>query len=812
MPEKTFNIMLKNYLLVAIRTLKRNKFYTFINLSGLTIGLTTAIFIFLFIRHELSYEKIHSSRQEIYRIVQERQNSSGINYTAATPYPLREAIHLDFPELKNLTSLHFDDEVLVSHGQNKFEVTNIIFADSNFFRVFDYGGIEKYFLSGNLQRSLNEPGFAILTETQAKTLFPQQEPLGQRISLNQDIDLEVGAIIKDLPANTHLRFNLLSSYLSLNQEYTGFELNAWNFVSSGYTYLRLPASIEQNQFEQSLDLLKNKYYDEESRTRIHFKLQPLDDIHFNSVYEGSITSTIVSRNNLMIIGLIGLFILLIACVNYINLSTAIGLRKNREVGVRKVLGAQRFSLALHYLSKAFLTTLFAGLLSLLLLTQVIRMLNDFLDKEISMNIYGDWGLAAFFILLLLLVSLFSGTYPAFVITRYQPVEALKNKFASAGKNSLWLRRSLVIFQFTIAQLLIIVTLVVSSQMDFIRSKSLGFNKEAVINVGMPESDSLKLRQFYNRLKAETGIAGIAFGLGAPSSRSNIITPYQEVSDDSGNRYLINIKPVDHQYQAVYKIDLLAGRWFNESDQNNSEPKYVVNRKAVEQLGLAIPEEILGKIINSGFGDITGEVIGVTEDIHVQSLHEAIMPVGFVYFPELFYHAGVKLETNSLNASIGKIEKIWNELFPEYLFRYEFLDQALARLYEEENKIFTLFQLFSAIAIFIGCLGLFGLISFLTQQKKKEVGIRIVLGASHNQIIYLFSKEFIILIIVAFILATPVAFLFIQDWLNTFEYKTEIAPVNFIAGCLLTIAIAFFSVFGQSWKASRENPAENLRNE
>lgn len=801
--------MLKNYLIVALRNLKRNRVYAAVNILGLALGLTTALIIFLLIRYELSFEQMHSKGERIYRLVQTR----GERKSAPTPYPAPVAVRMDYAsQLEKVTGLYFEQEVLVRIDENKFLEDVVIFADSSFLEVFDYGYGDAFVIEGDLERSMHEPGFAVLTESLADKYFGNENPLGKRLSLRNRLDVEVGAVVKNPPVNTHVRFDMLVSLESLTPEYIDSPLDSWGFVSAGYTYVLLPkdASPESVSFTE----LVKKYYNEESWSQTSFQLQPLQDIHFDDTYgRGGLASAPISKSYLLIVGLVGIFIMIIACINFVNLSTAISLRKSKEVGVRKALGALRSNLIRQFSGEAFVVTLISFAIAFVAMMQLLPALNNYLQKGIQLDVTTDIAFWLYALVLILVVAMLSGLYPAFVVSGFQPVKALRNTVNSHKQSSIWLRRGLVVFQFLIAQVLIIATLIVANQMDFIRSKSMGFDQEAIINVGLPDTDSVKLDAFRTRLHNQTGIEAFSLCLGAPNAENVILTPYDLSENGLRNESAItNVKPADHHYLDVYGVQLLAGRWFEEHDLGSPETRFVVNERFVDELGYTSVEEALGESVITGFGNSEGEIIGVVANFHESSLHNEMMPVCFTPFSPLFYNIGVKLTAGNYTAGIKQIEEVWTSLYPDGLFQYDFMDAQLSSLYEEDMRTYTLFRIFSAVAIFIGCLGLFGLISFLVEQKRKEVSVRKVLGASVAQIVFLFSKEFTQLVLVAFAIAVPLAWYLSENWLENFAYQTEIGISVFITGGLAALLIAFLSVAWQSVKAARENPAKSLRND
>ncbi|MGK7395680.1 MAG: ABC transporter permease [Candidatus Cyclobacteriaceae bacterium M3_2C_046] len=806
--------MIKNYFIVALRSLKRNKFYTIINILGLTMGISIAFFIFLLVRYESSFEAMHQDKDNIYRVVYSRENKSGVNYNAQTPYPAVEAIRLEYPELDIVTGIHYDEDVLVHIDGQKFQEDWVIFADSNFFEMFDFGHGTNLVIAGDLSRSLAEPGFAVLSESLTKKYFQDKDPLGQRIKLRNQLELEVGAVIKDTPVNTHLRYNLMASLPSLNREYTDYPLDNWNFVTSGYTYLRLPSGLSPDIYNQRFRQLVQKNYHEDVWDDITFSLQPLSDIHFNSTFQGGLSTHIINKNYIPVLIVIGIFIILIACINFINLSTAMGLRKSREVGVRKVLGALKFNLIKQFTGEAFILTFFSGFLAMLITLQIIPAINQYLQREILFQPWQDIYLWLFLIGLLVLVSLLSGLYPSMVLSSYQPVQALKGKLNHPDKKSLWLRRGLVIFQFFIAQLLIIATIIIFQQIHFIKNKSMGFNKEAIINVPLPLNDSLKTSLFKSKLESENTIQALSLGLGAPYSDNLMVTPFRQVNAPEDENYLVFIKSADPDYLKVYGLNLLSGRWLAQGDFQ-PEPnhlKFVVNKELLKQLNITDAEQALGTILTTGMGGRSGEIVGVVDDVHVTSLHESVKPVLFTYFPDIFVEASIKLSPGNYTDGITAIQKVFHDIYPDYIFQYDFLDETIKNLYEEEERTFGLMQVFSLIAILIGCLGLIGLIMFMVKHKQKEIGLRKMLGASVNNIILLLFREYAFLIIISLAFSIPLAWHFSGIWLENFAYRIKVNPVIFISGGIISIVIAFISVMWHSLKAARMNPVDILENE
>ena len=806
--------MLKNYFTIALRGLARNKTYAFINIAGLGLGITTCLIIFLIVQYELSFDKAFSKADSIYRVVNITTNASGEDKSSVTPYPLGRALKLDFPDIPS-TQFHFQHRSLVTVNDEKSYIDNIVFADASFFEVFDFE-----VLSGNPRKDLAQPGKVYLTEAMAAKLLKNGS---KHIKLDNLIDLEVAGIIKTPSNPSHIAVNMVASWPTLTPDialqYLSFDLDQWGLNSAGFTYVVLPTEVSAKSLEQRFPDFIKKYYKPEEAARQRYSLQPLSDIHFNTEYTENPGSASTSSTMLIVLGSIGIFILVIACVNFINLSTALSVRKSKEVGVRKTLGAQQGQLAIQYISEAFLLTMVAAVLSVGMAEWIAPWMGNFLEKDIAMNLLKSPTVLLFLLAMVVFTGMLSGLYPAWVLSRFSPVQALKSKISHQPGSSVPIRKVLVVLQFFIAQVLIICTLVVSSQLSFFRNTSLGFVKEAVINVSLPNNKPEVLESFRSRLAGNSDIQEVSFSLGAPIADNNFSTN-MHLPEKDGEQFSVGIKPVDLHYKDVYGLELLAGRWFYESEEKmagaakdeDRQLTFVVNETTVKTLGFASPEDIIGKSITTGLNHSTAPVVGVVKDFHTTSLRNKLNPVILVSYPAFYYDAGIKISTTHAPATLKFIEDTWSQLFPEYLFQSTFLDQYVDRLYRQEDKMFKLFEVFAGIAIFIGCLGLYGLASFLANQKTKEVAIRKTLGASVGQIIALFSKEFVVLVILAFVFAAPVAWYSMSQWLQEFAYRVEMGWIVFFSGVTFTLIISFATVGYRSLRAAIANPVDALKSE
>lgn len=797
--------MIKNYLKITLRNLYRNKVSTIINLLGLSLGISVCLLIFLLIDYELNFDNFHSRKDKIYRVVREESTTSSIKNSPSTPFPMHAALASDFPEMV-MAQIFEPSAHQLKVGDDVWVEDNVLFADSGFFKVFDFPAI-----SGNPAASFKNPNVAVITESMAKSRFGGQSPIGKTVNISRALDVEIVGILKDPPKNSHLPFSMVVMIDSFHKDFVGgFDYDSWN-VTLGFTnYVILPEGTSEPEFEKRLDFFSKKYLSEKSANHTTYSLQPLREIHFDKLYAQANASYTIDITYLLVLGIVGTFILLLACINFINLSTAVAIRKSKEVGVRKVMGASRSQLVYQYMSEAFLLTILSSLIALGVAERVLPTLNDFLDAGLSLLTLTKPTIISIFMTGIVMVSILSGLYPAWVLSGYKPVAALKARISAQDSSSLFLRRGLVTFQFVISQVLIIGTIVVASQMNYFRNKPLGFDTEYIVTLGLNDNDAGKLETMKNRLLENNGVQQVSFAVGTPTSSNDINSniKVEGLTDD----FEAGIKAVDYDYKATFDLRLAAGRWFLNKDQDSKGGEFLLNETAVRQLGFASPDEALGKIISFGLDDQKAAVVGVVKDFHVNSLREAIKPIVLMQHPGLYFEGGIKISNQHVPETIAHIKSVWDETFPGFLFDYEFLDESLAENYSREEQLYSIFKIFSGISIGIGCLGLFGLISFLVVQKTKEVGVRKVLGASVSSVVVLFSRDFMKLLLIAFIIAAPICWYVMGQWLNEFAYRIELNPYYFVVGGLLNVMVAFGTISYQSIKAAKVNPVESLRSE
>lgn len=804
--------MLKNYFKTAWRSLVRNKSYTIINITGLAIGIAACLLIFLVINFETSFDNYHQKKDHIYRILSKRTSSEGVKIRASMPIPLEKDLRIDFPQLPLVTSALHDDGKQISINDNsgrvkKFKEDDTYIVEPQFFSVFDFA-----WLAGNKKNALTEPNTVVLSEQVAKKYFGSwDKAMGKTITYEKNLDLKVTGILKDQPANTDLPVTLAISYATIKSTDYKSNMEDWgsNFGSHN-CFVVLPDNISEARFNQDLVAFLKKHKPEDYKKEA-LLLQPLTEMHYDT-RAGLFSGEVFSRDLIKALGLIGLFLLVIACVNFINLATAQAVNRSKEVGIRKVLGSRRNQLILQFLSETFIITLFAVLVAIALSEAALPSLNKLLEVKLNAGFITDPLILLFLGGVLIAVTLLSGMYPSMVLSGFNPIAALKNKISRGKSSGITLRRSLVVLQFGIAQVLVIGTIVIISQVDHFKNSSLGFDKDAVITVTLP-GDSvsrLSMKALRNQILEQPGIKDLSYSFSSPSDNASWGTriTYNNAAEESDFR--VNLKWADVEYFKLYNLKFVAGRPYVKSD---TVREYVVNETLLKNLGVTNPKDAIGKTINI-WGDkkLTAQIVGVVKDFNVSSLREQIPAVLMASWNDQYSIANIKLNPANMKPTLANIEKVWTATFPENIYEYKFLDQKIANFYKKETQLSQLYKIFAGMAIFISCLGLYGMVSFMAVQRTKEVGIRKTLGASVSHIVYLFSKEFTLLILVSFAISAPIAWYFMQLWLQEFTYRIYLGAGIFIMSISLSIIIAWATVGYKAIKAALVNPVRSLRSE
>lgn len=794
--------MIKNYFKIAWRNLKRNQSYAIINVIGLSLGMACGILIFTLIKYHLSFDGFHPNKHSIYRIVTEF-HEDGIDYSPGVPAPLGKAFRNDYTFAEKTARVASFRNSLISIPSSKdnrrFEEENgVAFAEPEFFDIFNFP-----LKTGNKRSMLKELNTAVITQNLGNKYFPKENPIGKIIRLNNKIDFKITGILQNIPVNTDRKQEIYLSYSSLKQhsEWMASDSSWGSVASSMQCFIRLKPHVLPADVAEIFPAFRKKYLGKDVLTDF-FNLQPLSDIHFNTDYDGD-----VNKKYLWALALVGLFLITTACVNFINLATAQALKRAKEVGVRKVLGSLKAQLFWQFIAETVLITVFAMFISWCLAALSLPYINRLFKTELSINIFNDPILMMFLLLLSVLIVFLSGSYPGLILSNFKPVAALKGKLTQQDAGGFPLRRVLVIVQFAISQILIIGTIVISAQMRYAAKADLGFRKDGIVLLNLPDSSKTKMNTLKTRLLTVAGTEKLSFCYEPPASNSNNFTDIKYENRPVKEVFQVNTKDADNQYLPTFNLKLVAGRNIFPSD---TVREYLVNETAVKKLRLKSPQEIIGKTI-----EVNGKkaaVVGVLRDFNQQSFRAGISPIVIAPKYLQYNYAAVRINLNNIKPTLTAFEKIWKETYPDYVYSTTFLDEKIAKFYELDNTILRLVQGFAGIAILIGCLGLYGLVSFMAAQKTKEIGVRKVLGASLQNILWLFGKEFSRLLLVAFVIAAPVSWLVMHHWLQEFVYRISIGPWIFLVAISSTFVIAAVTVGFRSIKAALANPVKSLRSE
>jgi len=791
--------MLRNYFKIALRNLQRRKAYTLINVLGLSLGFASAILIFSFVKYHLSFDTFHAKKDRIYRIVTE-DHMEKVFYYPGTPPPVGKAFRNDYTFAEKVSRVYVMDwpqiSLPFSAGNQKFqEGRGVTFAEPGFFDILDFP-----LLKGDKEKALTEPNTALVTERIARKYFGDADPMGKIIRVANKTDFRITGVLADLPENTDRRQEIYLSFNNL-KDYNPWAAgdDGWGGVASDFQcFVLLKPGVSAATVNQVFPAFSRKYYDGDYELEWQFKLQPLADIHFDPAFDGK-----MSRKNLWALSLIGVFLIITAAVNFINLATAQALNRAKEVGIRKTLGSFRGQLFWQFITETALINLVAMLLAFVLIRLSLPLLGVLFDVPISLHFFQ--GTYLFLPLLLVLVVFLSGAYPGLVIAGFQPVRALKGALSQQHVGGFSLRKGLVITQFVISQLLIIGTLVIVYQMRYVSRANIGFQKDAVVMIAVPSTEKAKISTLGAELSRLSGVEKISFcnqpPIGAGGGRE-IVYDHRSRREN----YDVVLKLGDEQYLSTFGLQLLAGRNLYASDTIR---EYLVNETLVKKLGVT-NDAVIGK--NAMINDVNGMIVGVIKDFHNESFHSPIRPLAITTQTRSYYTCAVKVNTASLPPALKTVQKTWEQLFPDNIYQSEFLDERVQRNYQLDQRIQQVIQTFTIIAIFIACLGLYGLVSFMAARKTKEVGVRKVLGASVESILWLFGKEFIRLLLIAFVIAAPLAGWVMNKWLESFVYRINPGPGIFGLAMLITLVIAGLTVGYSAVKAAVVNPVKSLRSE
>ncbi|MEX2233806.1 MAG: ABC transporter permease [Cyclobacteriaceae bacterium] len=781
-----------NYIKISFRKFTRQKFYSLLNIFGLATGMATVILILLYVLDETSYDRFHSQEKDLYRVV-ENQFYSGqpVFPVAVTPGPLSDALKTEFPEVQQATRVHFGWNAF-QHGEARFDDRGI-YVDQDFLRMFDFP-----FLKGDTATALKGINSVILTEELAEKLFGSDEAVGKTLKVNRERELLVTGVIKNIPQNTHLQFNFM---MPMAQRLLEVEAFRDNWGSNGlYTYVKLVAGASPEALNTKIQhFLKTKI--EKSITELY--LQPVSDVHLGEV---SFVADLGGKGNkqyVRIFSVVAAFILLIACINFMNLSTARAIKRAKEVGLRKTIGAFRHQLVFQFLGESVMVALVAMGISLLLVDLLLSPFNTLTQKSLIIDYtnLSPRGIIPICLAATLVTGLLAGSYPALFLSSFQPAHVLKGGAGGKAAGGLC-RKVLVVLQFSISIVMICGTMVISSQMEFIRNKNLGWERDNMLLIHNAQN--------YRALKTQLGgysqIKGVSATSQHPSSVENSTSGIQWKGKSEDDVVLFHVQGVDYDYIETMKMQMLSGRTFSKSSPGDTL-SVIINEEAMKVLGFENP---LGERLSSGDDEVF-TVIGVVKDFHFKSVHDKIEPLLLYIEREDFSNVLVRLEGNPVEA-VEHIEKEWKTANPDQLFSYSFLNEDFDNLYRSESQTGTIFRYFSVLAIIISCLGLFGLAAYTVEQKNKEYGIRKIFGASVSRLFYIASRDFLLLVVIAFFISVPVAWFWMSHWLSGFAYHVELSWIVFVTSGVLAIVIGMLTVSYQAGKVGFINPARVLRGE
>jgi putative ABC transport system permease protein len=802
--------MIKNYFKTAYRNLLRNKSYALINTLGLAVGIAACLLIFLVVQFESSFDNFHAKKNSIHRVGTEFHNQDGVDYSDGVSFPVAKGLRLEFPQIKQVASIYRNGgQITIQSGTTQIKKLNedhFFYAEPELFNILDFP-----FLVGNAKTALKDPNNAVLTQATAEKFFGNwKNALGKSIKFeNRDLYTVTG-ILKNIPANSDFPLDVVVPYSALQHTWIKSNLDDWVSTMGGaYTFVVLPPELSVNSFNTQLKSFAKKHKPAEYAHDVYVA-QPLTEIHFDDRF-GNYNEHTFSHSLINALSLIGLFLIIIACVNFINLATAQAVNRSREVGVRKVLGSRRNQLAAQFLAETALIVIVAIFIAVAIAALTLPYLNKLLEVQMTMSLFSNPSILLFLLFVTITVTFLSGIYPAIVLSGFNPITALKSRITSKMVGGISLRRALVILQFSIAHVLIIGMLIVVSQMNYFRNASLGFSKAAIINVPVP-GDSInhtKIEYLRNQLLSNPGIKSVSFSFGSPSADNNWNSDFKFNHAVKTTDFSANLKWADPDYFKTYNLQFVAGHPYSISD---TVREFVVNETLLKKLGVRNPIEAIGKEINFWNGGKVGPIVGVIRDFNSYSLREPMAPVVLSTWKDVYQTINIKIKPGAEKTVLPLIENLWNSTYPDYVYEYHFLDDTIASFYKQEDQLSQLYKIFAGIAIFISCLGLYGLVSFMAVQRTKEVGIRKVLGATARSIIYLLSKEFTVLIIVAFVISAPIAYYIMHQWLQNYTYRIPLSPAIFLLAIISSIVIAWIIVSYRAIKSATANPVKSLRTE
>ncbi len=809
--------MLNNYLKIAWRNLAGSKSFTLINVLGLAMGMAGFVVMAAYVQHELSYDRFHTKADRIVRVTYAYQAGGSVNEVAKSAFPLKPMFLEEYPEVEQVVRFYRNtlDASTLKYEDKHFTEDHILFADPEVFQVFDFE-LE----TGNAATALTDVNSIVMTAAVARKYFGDENPVGKIVRYKNRDDLKVTGILKEVPANSHLSFDMLVPVELQRQRWiqgngnNGYDFEQdWNW-SGAWQYVLLNSAESVGAFDTRLATEGKDFFGRDKDTEYHYYAQPLTDIHLHSEKAGEVSAN-GSLNQVYGFGVIAALILLIACINFVNLSTARSTKRAREVGLRKVMGAHRPQLIGQFISEAVLISLMAAVTAVFIVEAMLPFFNRFMDTSLSIPYWEEPLIALSLFFGAMLIGFVAGIYPAFYLSRYRPVNTLKGNAGASGKSNTRLRKVLVTSQFIISNLLIIGILVVQQQLDYIRGKDLGFDKDQIIVLKHGNKLDEDFELFQSKLQPLTSV--VASNLGYVAGTRDWTQTFRVEGEPLEEAKSMGIKHVSFGFVDMFGLEVVAGRKLSREHWRDWKSSIMLNEAAVKNFNWT-NEEALGKTFSyiGGSDNRTRfecKVVGIVANAHLESLYQPIRPS--VFKTAEWGDVSIKLNaqtSDQLQSALADVEAVWNELRPDWPFEYEFLDETIEAQYLNEERLGQTIQYFTFLAIFIAALGLFGLASFTVQQRTREIGVRKVLGASVAGILALVGQRFVSLVVISFVISIPLGYYLAHQWLQDFEYRVGVSPSVFLMAGLASLLIAGLAIGGQSLRAATINPVKTLRHE
>ncbi|GAA4295369.1 ABC transporter permease [Nibribacter koreensis] len=805
--------MFKNYFKVAYRGLIRHKGFSITNIAGLALGLTACLLIGLFVYDELQYDKFIPEGDRVYRVYNHANLEETNDQIASVPPMFGTTLKESFPEVETTVRIlmqQWDGQALVEVGDKRIYEKGGLDADPTFFDMFPLT-----FVYGSPEKALDDPSSVVISDKFSEKVFGQTDPVGKKVMIDKETFLVKGVFESN--SKFHLPMNFIRNMARFN--FPAERMSSWGWQQF-YTYIKLKEGANPDALLAKFRAVTKRQRDPETNKPEDYlpHFQSLQQVH---LYSSAFKFDQALRGNITYVkalSIIAVFILLIACFNFVNLATAKSLQRAKEVGVRKTIGASRSQLMFQFLAETLLITLISVIVAAALTSLFLPSLNDFTEKEMTFNVFTSPGLLGMLLALVLVVGVLAGLYPAMVLSGFKPVNVLKGAVVSDGGPGKipWLRHGLIVLQFSLSIFLIICALVVYQQVSFLHNKDLGFNKDQIMFFPMRGNNMFQnYETFKNELAKSPAVTSASIGYGFPGD-ATAGDGIEVIKDGQREHHGVSQLMVDHDYIKTLGLKLVAGRGFSKDMPTDKDQAFMLNETAVKELGLGTPEQALGqklewKMWTDGKDTLKkGTVIGVVKDFHFKSLFDKMDPTVLQIFPGANWKVAVKLKGNDVTAGINHVKSVWNQFSPEYPIEYKFMDDNFAAMYKAEDKLKSLLWIFTGMAIFVGCLGLFGLAAYAAERRKKEIGIRKILGAETSSIVTLLAKDFLKLVLLAAVFAFPVAWYAMNVWLKDFAYRIDIPIWVFFVAGILACVVAFVTVSFQALKAATANPVKNLR--